>query len=147
MSFFRNLERVVPSRLFTAPNSLLLQSKFRPLYVPKDPEPSIDHLHTVKALVRTIQVLEPHLANPNYEKVVRCELEDLQAYRETSAKLITRFVTQGGLLTGEGIANLYYSAESLQLSPKLLEEYVHRDIPSKYKFMSRQNLEDTVAGL
>lgn len=78
---------------------------------------------------------------------MKCELEDLHAYRETYAKFITRFVTQGGLLTGEGIANLYYSAESLQLSPKILEEYVHRDIPSKYKFMSRQNLEDLAAGL
>ena len=57
MSFFRNLERVVPSRLFTTPNSLFLQSKFRPLYVTKDSEPSIDHLHTVKALIKTIQVL------------------------------------------------------------------------------------------
>lgn len=57
MSFFRNLERVVPSKLFTSPNSLLLQSKFRPLYVPKDSEPSIDHLHTVKALIKTIQAL------------------------------------------------------------------------------------------
>lgn len=57
MSFFRNLERVVPSKLFTAPNSLLLQSKFRPLYVPKESEPSIDHLHTVKALIKTIQAL------------------------------------------------------------------------------------------
>ena len=79
--------------------------------------------------------------------MLKCELEDLHAYRETYAKFIYRFVTQGGLLTGEGIANLYYSAESLQLSPKLLEDYVHRDIPSKYKFMSRQNLEDLAAGL
>jgi hypothetical protein len=57
MAYFRNLERVVPSALFTRPNSLYLQARFRPIYLTSEGEPRIDHLHSVRALLRTVQTL------------------------------------------------------------------------------------------
>jgi hypothetical protein len=100
MAFFRNLERVVPSSLFTKPNSLLLQSRFRPLYLQKGTEPRIEYLHTVKPLLRTIQILKNHANNSAYSGVVDSELQFLEGQLKSYADLITRFVSQGGLLTG-----------------------------------------------
>lgn len=54
---------------------------------------------------------------------------------------------RGGLLTGEGIANLYYSAWKLNLSPQWLETNVHHEITSKLNYMTRHNLIDTIAGI
>lgn len=71
MSIFRNLEKVVPSSLFSKPNSLILQNRFRPVYLQTSTEPNIDHLHSAKALLNTIKTLEKHVNNPAYEKVVR----------------------------------------------------------------------------
>ena len=51
------------------------------------------------------------------------------------------------MLTGEAIANVYFVAESLNISSEWLEKYVHNDIAFKYKYMSRQNLIDVQAGL
>jgi len=50
-------------------------------------------------------------------------------------------------LTGEGIANIYYAANSLNLTAEWLEKNVHNEIPTKIKYMSRSNLVDTLAGL
>jgi len=78
---------------------------------------------------------------------VKSELDFLHRQTAIYADAITRFVSQGGLLTGEGIANVYFAAEDLNLSPEWLEKYVHGDIAQKYRWMSRQNLADVVAGL
>ena len=51
------------------------------------------------------------------------------------------------MLTGEGIANLYYSAEQFGLSSEWLENNVHHEIPAKYQYMTRANLVDTLQGL
>jgi hypothetical protein len=136
MAFFRNLERVVPSSLFVRPNSLYLQSRFRPVFLSSG-EPSIDHLHSVRALLKTIHTLESHAANPTYEKLVKSELAYLNTYAAKYADAITKFVSQGGLLTGEGIANVYFAADALKIPAEWLEKNVHDDIPLKYRWMSR----------
>lgn len=137
---------MVPSSLFTSSNSLFLQARFRPVFLTLG-EPSIDHLHSVRALLTTIQLLSPHVTNPSYAKLVLSELAYLEGYAGKYAEAINKFVTQGGLLTGEGIANVYFAAETLHFSADWLQQYVHPDIPLKYKLMSRQNLEDVVVGL
>lgn len=147
MAFFRNLDKVVPSSLFTRPNALYLQSRFRPVYLASSNEPSIEHLHSVRALLKTIRTIRRHAHEANYEKLVKSELDFLHRQTAIYADAITRFVSQGGLLTGEGIANVYFAAEDLNLSPEWLEKYVHGDIAQKYRWMSRQNLVDVVAGL
>jgi hypothetical protein len=136
----------VPSSLFNNSNSFYLQARFRPVFLARD-EPSIDHLHSVRALLTTISLLSPHATNPSYAKLVKSELAYLEGYTGKYAQAISKFVTQGGLLTGEGIANVYFAAEALHLSPEWLQQYVHPDIPLKYQWMSRQNLQDVVAGL
>lgn len=137
---------MVPSSLFTNTNNLYLQARFRPVFLARG-DPSIDHLHSVRALLTTIRVLYPHATHPSYAKLVQSELAYLEGYTGKYAEAISKFVTQGGLLTGEGIANVYFAAEELRLSPEWLQQYVHPDIPLKYKWMSRQNLVDLVAGL
>ena len=147
MAFFRNLDKVVPSSLFSRPNSFYLQSRFRPIYLTASYEPSIEHLHSVRALLTTIRTLERHASEANYQQLVKSELDYLHRQTDRYADAITRFVSQGGLLTGEGIANLYYAAQTFNLSPEWLDRYVHNDIPHKYRWMSRQNLLDVVTGL
>lgn len=110
-------------------------------------EPRIDHLHSVRALLRTVQTLESHANHPSYQKLVESELVFLNSQNQKYAEAVTKYVSQGGLLTGEAIANVYFAAEWLKISPEWLDQYVHHDVPLKYKFMSRQNLQDVVAGL
>lgn len=125
MSYFRNLERVVASSLFSHPNSFFLQAAFRPIYLVSDSQPSIEHLHSVRPLFTTILALEPHAANPTYEKLVKKELAFLQLKVKNYSEAIAKFVSQGGLLTGEGIANIYFAADRLNLSAEWLEKNVH----------------------
>lgn len=41
MAYFRNLEKVVSSQLFTKPNNLVLTSEFRPVLLESDANPTI----------------------------------------------------------------------------------------------------------
>ncbi len=58
MSYFRNFGNVVCSQLFTKPNNLLLRPCNLPRVLCESIDPSINHLHTVKALIQTISALK-----------------------------------------------------------------------------------------
>lgn len=58
MSYFRNFDRVVSSHIFNKPNNLRMRSCAVKVNLCTDREPSIDHLHSCKALVNTINTLE-----------------------------------------------------------------------------------------
>lgn len=57
MAYFRNFGNVVSSHLFTKPNNLLLRSCNLPKILCESVDPSINHLHSAKALVQTISTL------------------------------------------------------------------------------------------
>jgi hypothetical protein len=57
MSYFRNFGNVVSSQLLTKPNNLLLRPCNLPQALCESVDPSINHLHSVKALVSTISAL------------------------------------------------------------------------------------------
>jgi len=58
MSYFRSLDKVVSSQLFTKPNSLLLPNCYRPVYLESNTEPNIHYLHSLKSLLVTIEQLK-----------------------------------------------------------------------------------------
>lgn len=58
-----------------------------------------------------------------------------------------KFVERRGLLTADGIANVYFCAETFGFTPEWLESNIHHDIPTKVKYMSKQNIIDTIAGV
>jgi len=104
-------------------------------------------VHSVRSLVKTIEELENLKSHQNYAEEIENELEFLHGHLDNYSAKIAVFVKRGGLLTGEGIANLYYSAWMLNLSPQWLEENVHHEITSKLNYMTRQNLIDTITGV
>ena len=63
MSIFRNLDKVVCSKLLSKPNNLLLPARFRPVYLETSSEPNIEHLHSLKPLFLTINALSHHRLN------------------------------------------------------------------------------------
>lgn len=60
MSYFRNFGNVVSSQLFSKPNNLLLRPCNLPKVLCESVDPSISHLHSVKALVQTISSLRAY---------------------------------------------------------------------------------------
>ncbi len=58
-----------------------------------------------------------------------------------------KYVENGGYLTAEAIANVYYAADSLEYSSEWLLNNVHNQIPNKMRLMSRLNLTDTINGI
>ncbi len=60
MSYFRNFGNVVCSQLLTKPNNLILRSCNLPKALCESADPSIHHLHSVKALISTINALRPY---------------------------------------------------------------------------------------
>lgn len=57
MSYYRNLNKVVSSQLFTKPNSFVYTSCFRPVYLEQSAEENIEYVHSLKSLLRTINEL------------------------------------------------------------------------------------------
>lgn len=58
MSYFRNFGNVVSSQIFAKPNNLLLRPCNLPRVLVESVDPTINHLHTVKALMQTISTLK-----------------------------------------------------------------------------------------
>lgn len=50
MSYFRNFGNVVSTQLFNRPNNILLRPCNLPKILVESVDPSINHLHTAKAL-------------------------------------------------------------------------------------------------
>lgn len=68
MSYFRNLNQVVSSQLFTKPNNLLLPGCFRPVYLEVSHIPNVEYLHTSQSLLATIEQLESlRSSNSSYD--------------------------------------------------------------------------------
>lgn len=148
MSIYRNLNKVVSSQLFIKPNNFLLQSRFRPVYLEVNGDPRIEFVHSLKPLLKTIEEFEQLSGSQtSYAKLIEEELAFLNKRKDEYSEKVNSYVSKGGLLTGEGIANLYYSADRLKLSAEWLEQNIHHEVPKKFRFMSKSNLEDTIAGL
>lgn len=149
MNFIRQyfFRRTVSSQLFNSPNNLVLTSCFRPVYLEVSPDERIEYLHSAKSLVKTINELQSHTGSANYSKLVDNELNYLNAQKTNYAEKIKLFVHKKGLLTGEGIGNTYFAAETLGLTAEWLKNNVHPFIPSKIKLMTRDNLIDTLEGV
>jgi hypothetical protein len=80
MSYFRNFSNVVSSQLFTKPNNLLLRSCNLPKALCESTDPSINHLHSVKALVSTINALrgfEGSVSDGQFKEEIQNELRYL----------------------------------------------------------------------
>ena len=60
MSYFRNFGNVVSSQLLTKPNNFLLRPCNLPRALYETTDASINHLHSVKALVQTISTLRAY---------------------------------------------------------------------------------------
>lgn len=60
MTYFKNFNKTICSSVFTKPNNYLLQHCRTPITLCVSSDPSIEHLHSVKALFRTISKLESH---------------------------------------------------------------------------------------
>jgi hypothetical protein len=146
MSIFRNLNKVVSSQLFNKPNSLVYTSCFRPVFLELGTEENIEYVHSTKAFFLTIEELQIHQSG-SHNKLIESELAFLNAQRSNYTEKVKLFVQKQGLLTGEGIANLYYGAEKLGLSAEWLEKFVHSEVPKKCQNMTRANLVDTLQGL
>lgn len=79
MTYFRNFSITVCSQLLTRPNNLLLRPCNLPKLLVESSEPSLSHLHTIKALLNTITTLKSYeeKAQGNYQQEVKAELEKL----------------------------------------------------------------------
>jgi len=79
MSYFRNFGNVVSSQLFNRPNNILLKSCSLPKVLSESVDPSINHLHTVKALIQTISILKDfeQTTEGPYKQEIQSELEYL----------------------------------------------------------------------
>ena len=58
MTYFRNFSNTVCSQLLARPNNILLRPCNLPKLLVESNEPSLNHLHTVKALLSTITTLK-----------------------------------------------------------------------------------------
>ncbi len=83
MSYFRNFGNVVSSQIFTKPNNLLLRSCHLPKALCESMDPSINHLHTVKALVHTISALKNYEQSTEgqFKEEIQSELRYLETCR------------------------------------------------------------------
>lgn len=91
--------------------------------------------------------MEANQSNQAYEGLVRSELEALYYSRENYTESIVRYISRNGPLTAEAIANVYFAADKLKLTPEWLQENIHSSIPAKLSYMSKQNLVDLISGL
>ncbi len=58
MNFLNKMPKlIVSSTLFTKPNNILLKSNQNVKYLCVDPEANLKYLHSVKALLQTIHIL------------------------------------------------------------------------------------------
>lgn len=97
--------------------------------------------------MKTIQELERLRTHQDWAETINKQLGYYEDNLADYSYLIKAFVKNGGSLTGEGIGNLYFSAEKLYLTPDWLEQNVHHEVILKHKYMTRQNLIDTIEGV
>jgi hypothetical protein len=57
MNILKGFFKVVPSTLFTKPNNILLKPSHNIKYLCIDPQANLKYLHSVKALLQTINTL------------------------------------------------------------------------------------------
>lgn len=150
MSYFRNFDRVVSSHLFTRPNNICLRAEANRVNICWDKDPSIDHLHSCKALSNTINTLRNYrteMAEGSYSKAIDSELQVLEREFISYKSMVRRYVESGGNITAEGISNIYALSEELDLSRDWLARFVEGFIPSKIQNMNYSNLKDVIEGL
>jgi len=94
MSYFRNFGNVVSSQLFTKPNNLLLRPCNLPKVLVESLDPSINHLHSVKALVQTISALKAYEQSTDgqYKEEIQSELSYLETFKEQYKLSIRKYV-------------------------------------------------------
>lgn len=149
MSYFRNFGNVVSSQVFNKPNNLLLRSCNLPKVLCESVDPSINHLHSAKALVQTISALKnfEQSIEGQYKEEIQSELSYLEKCKDQYKITVKKYVESAGTLTAEGIANLYAAGEELGLSKEWLQKNVEAEIPNKAKYMSKKNLNDVLQAL
>lgn len=94
MSYFRNFGNAVSSQLFTKPNNLLLRPCNLPRVLCESSEPSINHLHSVKALVQTISALKAYeqSSEGQYKEEIQSELNYLETCKEQYKVSVRKYV-------------------------------------------------------
>lgn len=147
MSFFRKFNKTICATRFTKPNNLILQHSCPPVYLCTAREPTIDHLNSVKSLLKTINRLEGHKNNTGYQAYVGKELEMLNGSLGFYLESCVRYVEAGGRLTAQGLANLYACADKLKVNPQWLKIYAEPEVPHLIRNMSVDNLKDLQEGL
>lgn len=70
MTYFKKFNKTICASVFTKPNNYLLRHCRAPMYLCASNDPCIDHLHSVKALFKTISKLESHAENASYKSIV-----------------------------------------------------------------------------
>ena len=94
MSYFRNFGNVVSSQLLTKPNNLLLKSCNLPRVLSESIDPSINHVHSIKALLQTISALRTYeqSSEGQYKEEIQAELNYLEKCREQYKVSIRKYV-------------------------------------------------------
>lgn len=144
---FRSFNKAVSAGRFTSPNNILLARGRPAVYLSVSNEPSIEHVNGIKAVFRTISKLESHRENNTYKTLVEKELKELNSAATTYVNNVLKYVELGGRLTAQGLANLYATADNLNVNAKWLEVYAQPEVPHLIRNMSVENLKDLIAGL
>lgn len=147
MNFLNRASKLVSASRFTRPNNILVRHCRAPLALVTLDEPSIDHLNTLKAFLKTINRLEQHTSHPQYSDLVLGELDFLNKYADGYVAMATKYVEVGGRLTAQGLANLYACSDKLGINARWLEIYAQPEIPHLVRFMNVENLQDVRQGL
>lgn len=94
MSYFRNFGNVVSAQIFTKPNNLLLRSCNFPKVLCESVDPSINHLHSAKALVQTISTLRNYeqTIEGQYKEEIQSELYYLETCRDQYKITVRKYV-------------------------------------------------------
>jgi hypothetical protein len=94
MSYFRNFGNVVSSQIFTKPNNLLLRSCNLPKVLSESVDPTINHLHSAKALIQTISALKNYeqSSEGQYKEEIQSELNYLETCRDQYKITVKKYV-------------------------------------------------------